>query len=31
MLPGAGHGFRDADAAKAQAALVEWFEDTLRK
>ena len=30
-LPGAGHGFRDADAAKAQAALVEWFEDTLRK
>jgi acetyl esterase/lipase len=30
-LPGAGHGFRDGDAAKAQAALVEWFEDTLRK
>ena len=30
-LPGAGHGFRDADAAKAQAALVAWFEDTLKK
>ena len=30
-LPGAGHGFRDADAAKAQAALVEWFEETLKK
>ena len=30
-LPGAGHGFRDADAAKAQSALVEWFEETLRK
>jgi acetyl esterase/lipase len=28
-LPGAGHGFRDADAQKAQAALVAWFEDTL--
>lgn len=28
-LPGAGHGFRDADAAKAQAALVEWFQQTL--
>jgi hypothetical protein len=30
-LPGAGHGFRDADAVKAQNALVEWFEETLRK
>ena len=30
-LPGAGHGFRDADAQKAQAALVEWFEETLKK
>ena len=29
-LPGAGHGFRDADAQKAQAALVAWFEQTLR-
>jgi acetyl esterase/lipase len=29
-LPGAGHGFRDADAEKAQAALVAWFEETLR-
>jgi acetyl esterase/lipase len=28
-LPGAGHGFRDADAQKAQAALVAWFEETL--
>jgi acetyl esterase/lipase len=30
-LPGAGHGFRDADAQKAQAALVAWFEETLRR
>jgi acetyl esterase/lipase len=30
-LPGAGHGFRDADAQKAQAALVAWFEETLEK
>jgi acetyl esterase/lipase len=30
-LPGAGHGFRDADAQKAQAALLEWFEETLKK
>ena len=30
-LPGAGHGFRDADAEKAQASLVAWFEDTLKK
>jgi acetyl esterase/lipase len=30
-LPGAGHGFRDVDAVKAQTALVEWFEETLRK
>jgi dipeptidyl aminopeptidase/acylaminoacyl peptidase len=28
-LPGAGHGFRGADAEKAQAALVEWFQQTL--
>ena len=28
-LPGAGHGFRDADAAKAQAALLAWFQQTL--
>ncbi len=30
-VPGAGHGFRDADAEKAQAALVAWFEETLKK
>jgi acetyl esterase/lipase len=30
-LPGAGHGFRDADAAKAQAALVAWFDQTIGK
>ena len=30
-LPGAGHGFRDADAQKAQAALVAWFEETLKR
>jgi acetyl esterase/lipase len=30
-LPGAGHGFRDTDAQKAQAALVAWFEETLKK
>ena len=29
-LPGAGHGFRGTDADKAQAALVEWFQQTLR-
>jgi acetyl esterase/lipase len=28
-LPGAGHGFRGPDADKAQAALIEWFEQTL--
>jgi acetyl esterase/lipase len=28
-LAGAGHGFRDADAQKAQSALVAWFEETL--
>jgi hypothetical protein len=28
-LPGAGHGFGDADAQKAQAGLVVWFEETL--
>jgi acetyl esterase/lipase len=30
-LPGAGHGFRDGDAEKAQAALVAWFEETLTR
>jgi hypothetical protein len=30
-LPGAGPGFRDAGAQKAQAALVAWVEETLRK
>jgi acetyl esterase/lipase len=30
-LPGAGHGFRDADADKAKAALIAWFERTLAK
>jgi acetyl esterase/lipase len=30
-LPGAGHGFRGTDAQKAQAALVEWFVETLTK
>ncbi len=30
-LPGAGHGFRDADADKARAALIAWFEKTLVK
>jgi acetyl esterase/lipase len=28
-LPGAGHGFRGADAEKATAALLEWFQQTL--
>ncbi len=28
-LPGAGHGFRGADAEKAQAALLAWFTQTL--
>jgi len=28
-LPGAGHGFTGADAAKATAAMVTWFEQTL--
>ena len=28
-LPGAGHGFRGDDAAKAGAAMVRWFEETL--
>ena len=28
-LPGAGHGFRGADAEKAQAALLAWFQQTL--
>jgi acetyl esterase/lipase len=30
-LPGAGHGFRDADAEKATAAMVAWFEKTLAR
>lgn len=30
-LPGAGHGFRGDDSAKAGAAMVKWFEDTLLK
>ena len=30
-LPGAGHGFRGADAEKASAALLAWFEQTLAK
>jgi len=30
-LPGAGHGFRGADAEKAQAALLSWFLLTLTK
>ena len=30
-LPGAGHGFRGDDAAKASAAMVRWFEETLLK
>jgi len=28
-IPGAGHGFRGADAEKAQAALLAWFMETL--
>jgi dipeptidyl aminopeptidase/acylaminoacyl peptidase len=28
-LPGAGHGFRGADAEKASAALLAWFQQTL--
>jgi acetyl esterase/lipase len=30
-LPGAGHGFRGDDAAKADAAMRKWFEETLGK
>jgi dipeptidyl aminopeptidase/acylaminoacyl peptidase len=30
-LHGAGHGFRDADAERARAALVAWFQETLGK
>lgn len=30
-IPGAGHGFRGEDAAKATAAMVSWFEQTLLK
>jgi acetyl esterase/lipase len=30
-LPGAGHGFRGEDAARAMAATVSWFEQTLLK
>jgi acetyl esterase/lipase len=29
IIPGAGHGFRDADAEQANAAMVEWFKRTL--
>jgi len=28
-IPGAGHGFRGEDSARATAAMVKWFEDTL--
>jgi acetyl esterase/lipase len=31
ILPGAAHGFRGADAEKASAAMVAWFEQTLRR
>jgi acetyl esterase/lipase len=31
ILPGAGHGFRGADAEKASALMVGWFEKTLRR
>jgi dipeptidyl aminopeptidase/acylaminoacyl peptidase len=30
-LPGAAHGFRGDDATKARAALVNWFEQTLKR
>jgi len=30
-VPGAGHGFQGADAQKAQAALLSWFQHTLTK
>jgi acetyl esterase/lipase len=30
-LPGAGHGFRGEDSVKANAAMVQWFEQTLAK
>jgi acetyl esterase/lipase len=30
-LPGAGHGFRGDDAAKAGAAMMKWFEETLAR
>jgi acetyl esterase/lipase len=30
-MPGAGHGFRDADLTKAQGLLLDWFEKTLAK
>ncbi len=30
-IPGAGHGFRDADLTKAQGLLLAWFEKTLGK
>ncbi|MEX2582303.1 MAG: alpha/beta hydrolase [Gemmatimonadota bacterium] len=29
IIPGAAHGFRDDDATRASAAMVEWFERTL--
>jgi acetyl esterase/lipase len=31
ILPGAGHGFRGADAEKASALMAAWFEQTLLK
>jgi acetyl esterase/lipase len=31
VIEGAGHGFRGPDADRAMAALVDWFERTLRK
>ncbi len=31
ILPGAGHGFRGADAEKASALMLDWFERTLIK
>ena len=30
-LPGAGHGFRGDDGAKADAAMMKWFEETLAR
>jgi len=30
-IPGAGHGFRDADLTQAQGLLLAWFDKTLGK